>query len=940
LRQRFISTINIVMYLKQLEIFGFKSFSSKSVLDFSSNNRNADIVAIVGPNGSGKSNIADAVRWVLGEQSANVLRSKKSEDIIFSGNERKPRSSYAEVTISLNNNSPIEVEINNKKHSFSEIEITRKAYRSGESEYLINHKRVRLVDVQELLAFLGFGQSTYTVIGQGMVDRLLFFNASEKKVLFDEAAGIKQYKIKREQAIKKLLNTDENMIRLNDILSEIEPRVINLRRLVRRAEGRKEIEQELKETENHYYGSIEFELLKIIETLESQKEKLSVKIPDLNLEIKKLRRKSSQQKNIDDFEKDKLDLGKRIDLLLRERDELIKDSAFVQGQINQLEEKAFSAVDRNLALEEEKKSLEEKILFLEKKIRQNEKEVEKEIEKRKHFERLETETRNKIEKIEKEFEESINEREEREGDKTSQEILLQREKERLTEIWQAFRQEEDLVVGLKTEEAEKDFVQLEEKIQELISQQKVCADEKRKLREKILKVEEFIKFTFNEISKLEKCLGDNNLQMKEPFSELKNELNLIEKNILTFKEAKKSLAEQQERLRNSFLLEKNRLQKELAEINSKIYEVELSLTKTQSILENQERETKASQKHLSEVKNNLENLQNLSRKVDQNLIEKLDQDKEKLEETEKHLKDLKDDLDEIINQEQSYKEKSFQEERGIHLIESEISTINQEITKLDLEKTRATTRMEDLREEMRLAKVHLINSNREEVLDQSTKDILRAKIENLRRKKDSVGGIDPETIAEYEELDDRSKMMRQQLEDLTKAKKDLERIISGLDQRIKNQFTKTFQDIAGQFNHYFAILFDGGRAELKLGEDDEGSLGVEISASPPGRRLHNLNALSGGERTLTSLALLFAILSVNPSPFCLLDEVDAALDESNTIRFVKILQQLEAKNQFVIITHNQETMKAAALLYGVTMNENHISKLISVKLEKAQKITS
>ncbi len=199
------------MNLSKLDIYGFKSFGSRSILEFSDNKKCSKITAIVGPNGSGKSNVADAVRWVLGEQSANNLRSKKGDDVIFCGSETKSRGSYAEATILLSAEEEREVEFNNKKHKFREIEVTRRLYRTGDSDYLINHKKVRLLDVQELLSSLGFGQSTYTVIGQGVVDRLLFFNAAERRVLFDEAAGIKQYKIKKEQATKKLIATDENI---------------------------------------------------------------------------------------------------------------------------------------------------------------------------------------------------------------------------------------------------------------------------------------------------------------------------------------------------------------------------------------------------------------------------------------------------------------------------------------------------------------------------------------------------------------------------------------------------------------------------------------------------------------------------------------------------------------------------------------------------------
>jgi chromosome segregation protein len=193
---------------------------------------------------------------------------------------------------------------------------------------------------------------------------------------------------------------------------------------------------------------------------------------------------------------------------------------------------------------------------------------------------------------------------------------------------------------------------------------------------------------------------------------------------------------------------------------------------------------------------------------------------------------------------------------------------------------------------------------------------------------------------EYFDLEKRTSQMAAQIDDLTNAKTDLEKIVRELDERIKHQFTEVFKNISGEFNRYFMMLFDGGIASLNLGEDSEGSFGIEILANPPGKKLSGLNVLSGGERTLTSLALLFAILSVNPSPFCVLDEVDAALDESNTLRFVKILTDLAKKTQFIIISHNRDTMKIANSLYGITMNDEHVSKLLSLKLTEALTVSN
>ncbi|MBW6432099.1 AAA family ATPase, partial [Patescibacteria group bacterium] len=225
-------------------------------------------------------------------------------------------------------------------------------------------------------------------------------------------------------------------------------------------------------------------------------------------------------------------------------------------------------------------------------------------------------------------------------------------------------------------------------------------------------------------------------------------------------------------------------------------------------------------------------------------------------------------------------------------------------------------------------------------MPENDEEIKRHEIDKLKNRLYSIGESDAEVETEYEEVNQRVEYLTGQIGDLEKAKEDLETLIKDLDLKIKKQFEISFESISKKFKHFFELLFDGGEAKLELliQKDEDGGndkLGIEITAVPPGKRVKSLSALSGGERTLTSLALLFAILSVNPAPFILLDEVDAALDESNTKRFIKIVHELSKATQFIFITHNRETMKEANIIYGVTMDDSHASRLLSVKLNDA-----
>lgn len=243
------------MHLRRLELQGFKTFAQKTVLEFTPLGPGRHgVTAIVGPNGSGKSNVADAIRWVMGEQSLKLLRGKKSEDVIFSGTEKRPRSGFAEVAMTLvNDDEKSEIDL-------PEIVITRRLYRDGQSEYEVNKQPSRLSDVVLLLAQCGIGQRTYSVIGQGMVDAVLTASPAERKEFFDEAAGLRVFQLKRGQAMNKLDATRENLKQADVLLHEIEPRLVSLERQVKRLREREGIEEELRRMERVYFGRVWAEL--------------------------------------------------------------------------------------------------------------------------------------------------------------------------------------------------------------------------------------------------------------------------------------------------------------------------------------------------------------------------------------------------------------------------------------------------------------------------------------------------------------------------------------------------------------------------------------------------------------------------------------------------------------------------------------------------------
>lgn len=984
------------MFLKRIEIYGFKSFAQRSVLDFEHLN-NGNITAVVGPNGSGKSNVADAIRWVTGEQSSKNLRSKKSEDVIFCGSSAKPRGSYAEVSIVLSDEKAFTFELNNKEHTLSEIEVARKLYRSGESEYLINHKKVRLSDVQQLLASLGFGQSSYTVIGQGMVDRLLFFTASERKVLFDEAAGVRQYEIKREQALRKLESTDTNLIRLSDILAELTPRVTNLRRLVKRAEGRKEYELELAESQQKYFGSLFAEYTTVVESSDKKQSELNKKVVQFDEQIAEFQEKI-ENKRQNPHTTERAVLEAKITLCTDERDKLMREVSYLKGQAESLGRNQNLLAGKRASLEEEKTTLTEKIKFLEGKVAAEQVSLTSATASKDRLAEPVRKLAEEIRTVENELRgpasdksSRINELKARIGElalrklgvetATSRLLTLNKDEKSLySEI--ASTKGEQEKVQKEADKLQNDLGTLENEIRKLSSivnpdtlatlEKSISEVEAMKVSEKdfIARLSKlFAQFREvsrainnaerekieNEINRIRSAARETSQKLLALGVELgtkKSRLNQVQADVAinkaklapteTVSEEIVSLQDELTKYegsiserQNVLLRHKDSLQEKLSEMRESLHVAELEYSRLYSLLTNQKSELTGAQRRLDEVLTNLRDLETENFVSDDELTTKLKQTEKDLSKKEEDLAKYRGGLTQVISAERELEQLSLVSEREKRALQDEKSAIIAESSALEIEVAKTQVRLEDLGEEMRLGRIELAGGIKYGYLDQMEKDVLKLKMENLRRKLDTIGGVDPETEAEYNELEQRELEMSTQVQDLTKAKTDLEKVVIELDSRIKNQFSEVFKSISTEFSRYFSMLFGGGTADLRLGEDEEGSFGIEISANPPGKRVTSLNALSGGERTLTSLALLFAILSVNPSPFCVLDEVDAALDESNTVRFVKILADLAKKTQFIIISHNRDTMKVANTLYGVTMNDEHVSKLLSVKLTEA-----
>jgi len=890
------------MYLEKLEIQGFKSFANKNTLIFPGMLKGTQqgITSIVGPNGSGKSNIADAVRWALGEQSMKTLRGKKSEDIIFSGSDKKGRLSMAEVSLFLNN------EDHKAPIDYSQVILTRRIYRDSESEYLINQSRVRLSDVQILLAKSNFGQKTYSVIGQGMVEGFLNTTLSERKEFFDEATGVKQFQIKRDDSLNKLIHSYENLNQASMLLSEIEPRLKSLTRQVNKLKKRDEIEAELKNLQKNYYSKIWHEIngkfsdfnkkFLRVEHIRLDKEKKSAA---LSRELDQLEKQNQSSDEFNGWQKELNGLQGQKDILTKQLAKLeaeleLKLEASGQFDLSWLINKAAE-------IEKEIKKLSEEGVGLEKNIDQ-EKKILVDLVKDKET------INSKISKLNDE--------------------LLRRGSS---------------LGGESMEKINHELKNLKKLLEEIDNSENLS-----NIKIIIAKIREKIKLILE--------LSNSALE--------KESLELAQKNLMTLTGDKEAV---------------------MAKINESSFRISARSERVKLIRERKDQ----LENELSNIVKKLESNKSTANlginKKEQNII------KNKIQEFDLKISAIKEKLNSYNAKENEQRAKLFSLQKNLQITQNEINNLNHELNDLKINSTRYETKLEDLEIEIRNNYGNLKEimdkkptAGQEETIDPET---ALEKINSLKRQIDQIGGIDPEIEKEYFETKERFDYLDGQTHDLNGAINSLEKIIKELDAIIKERFDKEFKNISAKFEEYFKILFNGGTAKIvkvlteespenKVAEKSEktetdadgiepaieaealedkfaanlkrikylqkynatGLAGIEILATPPGKKIKAITMLSGGERALTAIGLICAIISCNPAPFVVLDEVDASLDEANSERLAKILDDLSHKTQFIVITHNRASMRRANVLYGVTMEESGVSKLLSIKLDEAAKV--
>ena len=975
------------MYLKSIRAQGFKSFADKLDLEI-----NPGITGIVGPNGSGKSNIVDAVRWVLGEQSVKSLRGQNNmTDCIFSGSESREAQKRAMVALVFDNS-------DHYLHSdFKEVEIKRIVYSTGENEYYINNSRVRLKDITDMFIDSGAGANAFNIISQGNVTDIVNSKSSDRRVIFESAAGVLKYKKRKEESLKKLERTEENLTRIKLIIDELSKTVLPLKEQSVVAKKYLDIKGELE--------SIDIALI-------------AKDITDLNLEyskvseeVKALKEKLITLKdNVGDTKLEKLRL-RNIELeevVNKKKEELLKiteDISNLNGEKKlTLERKKYEAskevIDDNLIkLKESELNVNKNITVLEREILDIEASVNDQREKSE-------EVKNKLLVIKVKKSTSSNAL--MEANKAK--FLLENKIEilennilsaeaapvsvrnilnnprihgvhntigKLLDIPEKYVIATDIALGASSNYLVVDDDNVALSAIDFLKERKLGRATFYPLN--VIKSKYVSSDIINDIRNINGYIGvlsdlvgydkkyknivENRLGQVIVVDNERT-LNIIGK-LINYKYVVVSLDGEILHVggsitggtskKNSMLNEKNELNKlknDLQKLDIKIKELTEEVNNlSEDTLELEERENVLNKYIVllnEELFNKRTNLSRLNEEHKSILSELEGINDLKSNKLDDHLVNLMESINNLVKSKELI-------EKDIKVISKEKIEVNDEINILD-KKLRDSNSSYNLvnnelkNKEVVSGKLEVKLDNLLEELNNSYNltyesacgnynlemdaDIAREHVKNLKKELASLGNVNVGAIDEYERISKRYEFLNSQKYDLESASGELKDIIREMDDIMIDKFKNSFDSISKEFSKIFKMMFKGGKGELSLSNpDDLLNTGIDILAIPPGKKINSPLSLSGGEKALTAICLLFAMLEVKPSPFVILDEAEAALDEVNVDMFGKYLSEEKSRSQFIVITHKKRMMEYADSLYGITMQESGVSKIVSAKLE-------
>ena len=975
------------MYLKEIKISGFKSFADKTNITLDDN-----ITCIVGPNGSGKSNIIDAVKWVLGEQSIKSLRgSNNMSDVIFAGSKSRSPLNLASVSLVFDNSDSY------LKVPYTEISVTRKVFRSGENEYYLNNEKCRLKDIYDLFLDSGMGKYAFNIISQGEVSKIISDSPYERRTIFEEAAGVLKYKRRKEEALKKLEKTNENLTRVKDIIKELEEQIEPLKIQSEQASKYLKIKENLEQIEIALIANdleklnvLYHEQTKQIEDLTNEIIEKTTNITNDDIELEKKKQELEKiTTNLTSLQQNLLILTKEEEKLNGEKN-IIKERSKYDAEDVKVHENITNLKEQKLSLNNKLLSIKTDLTILDNKIKEVLKDNSNKNNEYVSLNNTKEDIKNKISALEnsrlqKEYKiKYLNDYIENSSFPVSIKRLLGNPKligihntiSKLINIDEKYLLALDVSLG-----GAKDYLVVDNP-----NVAKTCINylkennlgrvtffpldviKPRYIEDNILNVvndmDGFIDILANLVSydsnykniifnQLGNVLVVDNIDNANKISKkinnkykivtLDGEIINVGGSITGGTVKKKSIISEKYELEN-LLTKKDMEEKEILSLKQKQEEIDKNTKKFENILyeigKNKillTEEYNAKNENYKLLKNQLDRitleLNNLEDLEDNSINE----DEEKI--LKKYYEVLKEK--ELVNKkiillnEEKEKVSSLIEEyqAKYRLNNSNVRNLEEKKKILEIESSKMSVKMDNLLNILSETYQMTFEKAKANYVLEEDIDVARKNVNSYKKELKEIGIVNLGAIEEYERVSKRYEFLTKQDNDLEEAITTLLKIINELDSVMEKEFIKTFKEIEIEFNNVFKELFKGGSAKLKL--TDESNIletGVNIEVSPPGKKITSISLLSGGEKTLTAISLLFAVLNVKKIPFCLFDEVEAALDEANVDRVGTYFNKYIGKTQLIIITHKKKTMEYANTLYGITMQESGVSKLVSVKL--------
>ena len=868
----------VTMYLKSIVVNGFKSFAERVNIDLSNK-----VNVVVGPNGSGKSNVVDAISWVLGTQSPGALRTNKMEDVIFAGTEKLSEKGFAEVYLNF-------VVDADKFNGSEEISIGRKLYRDGASEYFMNGLNCRLLDIQEFLSDLGIGKQQHTIISQGQIAEILNSKPEDHRITIEEAAGILPFKLKKDKALRRIESGDKEIKRAKDVLREINKQLKPLKIQAEQAQAHESLNVSLLEHKTN------LNMLKY--TIFDNKEKdISIQLDEITNKLKNVVSATEAAKKLKSNLTSELGQGVSISSLFKDYSNKLSTKS------EQVKSVAQIATERLDNLERESIREEQRLSDLQNKVLANTLTINDLSNKLITRKDTLTDLNQNLESLNKQ----INENNKNQSASLEvNEAILEKDLDYLKDIVSK------LEVNLSaSEETFNKWQQDKESTKSLLEKHNSLISNKFTLKSSFSKVRKNI----NSIIDREVDTTKINLDVLK--LEYNKKLDILNSKI-----------DQQNIISNNTSY-KEELKNQEVSLRAKLKSLEDDITSRSNQLVSAAEQIKFLTNENSDLQLTIDEIHYAPDTDYKNELENI------IAESTKLIQILNTSSESMLSQADLYEQKHGNKNSKISELDDEIESLNKTYISLNDEKSNLSIQKAEYSSEKAhhystLVNMYGIEMRQIQGFDPElhNQNEMENDIRSIEEQIEKIGVVNYLAKTDYEQLDARHQEISASIEDLTSSKKELLLHIKEIEDEIEFRIDSSFNSISVHFAEIFEQLFPGGKGSLELtNKENLLETGIEINVQPKGKKVKKLSLLSGGERSLAAIAFLFAIFKSFPSPFYILDEVEAALDDANLHRMINLLNYVKDDAQFIIVTHQQQTMHAGDILYGVTMEPGSGSRI-------------